>query len=125
MYYSVENRSPFLDSNLFNFLYSIPTEKLIQNGYAKFILRESVKNYLHESVRMDRVKKGFNASITSVFNFSDKNFINELLDEKSKIFDIFDIKKIKKIFMKDISLNHYSKFIFSFINAKFFLDTKI
>jgi hypothetical protein len=74
---------------------------------------------------MDRVKKGFNASITSVFNFSDKNFINELLDEKSKIFDIFDIKKIKKIFMKDISLNHYSKFIFSFINAKFFLDTKI
>ena len=125
MYYSVENRSPFLDSNLFNFLYSIPTEKLIQNGYAKFILRESVKNYLHESVRMDRVKKGFNASITSVFNFSDKNFINELLDEKSKIFDIFDIKKIKKIFMKDLSLNHYSKFIFSFINAKFFLDTKI
>ena len=125
MYYSVENRSPFLDSNLLNFLYSIPTEKLIQNGYAKFILRESVKNYLHESVRMDRVKKGFNASITSVFNFSDKNFINELLDEKSKIFDIFDIKKIKKIFMKDLSLNHYSKFIFSFINAKFFLDTKI
>jgi asparagine synthase (glutamine-hydrolysing) len=125
MYYSIENRSPFLDSNLVNFLHSIPTEKLIQNGYAKFILRESVKSYLHESVRMDRIKKGFNASITSIFNFSDKKFIDELLDEKSEIFKIFDIKKIKNIFMKDISLNHYSKFIFSFINAKIFLDMKI
>jgi asparagine synthase (glutamine-hydrolysing) len=125
MYYSIENRSPFLDSNLVNFLYSIPTEKLIQNGYAKFILRESVKSYLHESVRTDRIKKGFNGSITSIFNFSDKKFIEELLDEKSEIFKIFDIKKIKKIFVKDISLNHYSKFIFSFINAKIFLDMKI
>jgi asparagine synthase (glutamine-hydrolysing) len=125
MYYSIENRSPFLDSNLVNFLYSVPTEKLIQNGYAKFILRESVKGYLHESVRTDRIKKGFNASITSIFNFSDKKFIDELLDEKNEIFNIFDIKKIKKIFMKDISLNHYSKFIFSFINAKIFLDKKI
>ena len=98
MYYSIENRSPYLDSNLFNFLYSIPTEKLIQNGYAKFILRESVKNYLHESVRMDRVKKGFNASVTSIFNFSDKKFIDELLDEKSLIFNIFDIKKLKIFF---------------------------
>ena len=125
MYYSIENRSPFLDSNLVNFLYSIPTEKLIQNGYAKFILRESVKNYLHESVRTDRIKKGFNASITSIFNFADKEFINELLDEKSEIFNILDRKKIKKIFSKNISLNHYSKFIFSFINTKIFLDMKI
>jgi asparagine synthase (glutamine-hydrolysing) len=125
MYYSIENRSPFLDSNLFDFLYSIPTAKLIQNGYAKFILRESVKNYLHEDVRMDRIKKGFNASITSIFDFSDKKFIDELLDKNSKIFEIFDIKKIEKIFNKNISLNHYSKFIFSFMNAKFFLDMKI
>ena len=125
MYYSIENRSPFLDSNLFNFLYSLPTVKLIQDGYAKFILRESVKNYLHEDVRMDRIKKGFNASITSIFNFSDKKFMDELLNKNSKIFEIFDIKKIEKMFNKNISLNHYSKFIFSFMNAKFFLDMKI
>ena len=125
MYYSIENRSPFLDSNLFDFLYSMSTVKLIQNGYAKFILRESVKNYLHEDVRMDRVKKGFNASISSIFDFSDKKFIDELLNKNSKIFEIFDIKKIEKIFNKNISLNHYSKFIFSFMNAKFFLDMKI
>ena len=125
MYHSIENRSPFLDSNLVNFLYSVSTEKLIQNGYAKYILRESAKNFLHEEVRTDRVKKGFNASVTSIFDFSDKRFLDEILDESSDIFQIFDINEIKKIFVKDISLNHYSKFIFSFINAKFFIDMKI
>ena len=122
MYYSIENRSPFLDTNLFNFMYSIPTEKLIQNGYAKFILRESVKNYLNEDVRNDRSKKGFNSSISSIFDFSDKEFMSELLNQNSEIYKIFDLEKIKKIFKKDINLNHYSKFIFSFINTKIFLD---
>ena len=125
MYHSIENRSPFLDSNLVNFLHSVPTEKLIQNGYAKYILRESAKNFLHEEVRTDRLKKGFNASITSIFDFSDKKFLDEILDENSEIFKIFDINEIKKILTKDISLNHYSKFIFSFINAKFFIDMTI
>jgi asparagine synthase (glutamine-hydrolysing) len=125
MYYSVENRSPYLDTNLFNFMYSIPTEKLIQNGYAKFILRESVKNYLIDDVRNDRSKKGFNTSISSLFDFSDKEFMSELLNKNSEIYKIFDLKKIKDIFKKDINLNHYSKFIFSFINAKIFLDMKI
>jgi asparagine synthase (glutamine-hydrolysing) len=122
MYYSIENRSPFLDTNLFNFLYSLPTEKLIQNGYAKFILRESVKNYLNEDVRNDRSKKGFNSSISSIFDFSDKEFMSELFNQNSEIYKIFDLEKIKKIFKKDINLNHYSKFIFSFINTKIFLD---
>lgn len=123
MYHSIENRSPFLDTNLFNFLYSIPTEKLIQNGYAKFLLRESVKNYLVEDVRNDRSKKGFNSSISSIFDFSDKVFLDEVLDSDSEIYKIFDYQKIKEIFNKDINLNHYSKFIFSFINAKIFLES--
>jgi asparagine synthase (glutamine-hydrolysing) len=122
MYYSVENRSPFLDSNLFNFIYSIPTEKLIKDGYAKYILRESVKNYLNEDVRNDRHKKGFNSSITSIFDFADKNFMDEILNKDSEIYNFFDFEKIKNIFKKDINLNHYSKFIFSFINTKIFLE---
>ena len=121
MYYSVENRSPFLDSNLFNFIYSIPTEKLIKDGYAKYILRESVKNYLNEDVRNDRHKKGFNSSITSIFDFGDKNFMDEILNKDNEINNFFDFEKIKNIFKKDINLNHYSKFIFSFINTKIFL----
>ena len=34
MYYSIENRSPFLDSDLFDLAYSIPSHLLIKDGKA-------------------------------------------------------------------------------------------
>ncbi len=122
MFYSVENRSPYLDRKLCEFMFSVPVNNFVKNGFAKNILRESARGYLIDDIRLERHKKGFNASINSIFNFSDKNFKNQVLNKKSEIFDIFDYDKIKNIFKKDISLNHYSKFIFSFINAKLFLE---
>ena len=56
MQYSVENRSPFLDTNLFNFMFSIPNEFLIKNGFAKYILRESLSGILNNAVRSYRKK---------------------------------------------------------------------
>ena len=38
MYYSLENRSPFLDKNLLGIMLKVESGDLIQNGYAKFIL---------------------------------------------------------------------------------------
>ena len=35
MHYSIENRSPFLDSDLFKFANTIPTKYMIQNGFQK------------------------------------------------------------------------------------------
>ena len=122
MFFSLENRSPYLDRKLFEFMFSIPVDNYINNGYAKSILRESASGYLHDDVRLDRKKIGFNASINNIFDFSDRHFKSEILNKKSDIFEIFDHNKIKKIFNKDISRNHYSKFIFSFLNAKLFLD---
>ena len=37
MHYSIENRSPYLDTNLFNLCFSIPANLLIQKGYGKNI----------------------------------------------------------------------------------------
>ena len=54
MYYSIENRSPFLDRELFEFMYSIPNKYLIKNGYSKYILRQSVKGVLNKNVRNER-----------------------------------------------------------------------
>jgi len=72
MMYSVENRSPYLDSGLFDFAYSIPVEYLIQNGYGKYVLRQAMKGILNDKVRLDRCKKGFNASINSLLDFNDE-----------------------------------------------------
>ncbi|MFH1452518.1 MAG: asparagine synthase (glutamine-hydrolyzing) [Armatimonadota bacterium] len=121
MYYSVENRSPYLDSKLFEFSYSIPDEYLIQDGYGKYILREAVKGILNDKVRTDRHKKGFNASIHSLIDFDNKDNKDYIL-ENSGIYDFVNKDKISEIISMENMPNSYSKFIFNFINAKMFLD---
>lgn len=119
MFYSVENRSPYLDSNLLEFCYQIPNEYLIENGYNKNILREAMKGILNEKVRLDKKKKGFNSDIFSIFNFRrDKEF----LLSSSPIFDLVKKDKIENLLeCKDLP-NSFGKFIFNFINVKMFLE---
>ena len=122
MFYSIENRSPYLDRNLQKFAYSIPAKHLIKNGFGKHVLREALKGTLNDQVRLDKKKKGFNASINSIINLSDPEVRNYILDESSEIFQIFDINKISKIINNEFNENHFSKFIFNLINSKIFLE---
>ena len=57
MYNSIENRSPYLDKEIFNFALNLPANFLIEDGYQKKILRDSFKNILHEEIRNYRIKK--------------------------------------------------------------------
>lgn len=121
MLYSVENRSPYLDTGLYEIAYSIPNEYLIQDGYAKYILREAVKGILNEQVRNDRKKVGFNASFNSLVDLEKKENRDFLLEDGS-IFEIIDRDKIEPLLSINPMSNSYSKFIFSFFNAKIFLE---
>ncbi|MCH8331535.1 MAG: asparagine synthase (glutamine-hydrolyzing), partial [Bacteroidetes bacterium] len=121
MKYSVENRSPYLDSRLFEFAYSIPKEYLIQDGYGKYVLREALNGILNEHVRTDRVKKGFNASINSLFRLKDKEVQEYLLNKDDPVFEIVQRDKIMELFEMEEIPNSYSKFLFNFINLKLFL----
>lgn len=119
---SIENRSPYLDSQLYEFSLSIPAENLIQNGYNKFILRESMKGILNEKVRTDRQKKGFNASIQTLINLKDNSIRDQILDDSSGISEFVNLNEIsKKLDIEKID-NSFNKFIFNFINCKIFLD---
>ena len=121
MLHSVENRSPYLDTELFEFAYSIPSEHLIRDGYAKAPLRDAVKGILNEQVRTDRQKKGFNAAFASLVDLNDRE-ARERLVEDGPIFDIVDREKIAGIFDMEEIPNSFSKFMFSFLNAKLFLE---
>ncbi|MDO8675166.1 MAG: asparagine synthase (glutamine-hydrolyzing) [Candidatus Omnitrophota bacterium] len=123
MFYSVENRSPYLDTKLFDLAMSIPIECLIQKGFGKYILREAVKGMLNDKVRLDRQKKGFNASINSIIDFNDPKS-REYLLEDSPVFKIVKREKIKALMdqNKGAFANHDSKFLFNFINTKIFVE---
>jgi asparagine synthase (glutamine-hydrolysing) len=122
MCYSIENRSPYLDSRLFAFAYSIPGDYLIRNGYGKYLLREAMKGILNDQVRLDRRKKGFNASINSMIDLGNQVNRDYLLDERAQIFQFLKREKVEKLFDSNPVPNHYSKFLFSFINARIFLE---
>ena len=123
MYNSIENRSPYLDKEIFNFALNLPANFLIEDGYQKKILRDSFKNILHEEIRNYRIKKGFNSSVSSHLNFENHNLKKNILNDKNPISEFVDLKKLKKdINFKNIP-NHYSKFLFSLISTDMFLKS--
>ncbi len=118
---SVENRSPYLDSTLVNFIFSLNPNYNIQKGISKYILRNSAKDFVHNDVLFDKKKKGFNASIDTLINLND-NYVKDLIFSKSKISDFINQKKLETIFKRSNKGNQLSKFIFNIINCKIFLD---
>jgi asparagine synthase (glutamine-hydrolysing) len=122
MRYSIENRSPYLDTALFDFACSIPARHLIRNGFGKYVLREAVAGILNDAVRLDRRKKGFNASINSMVDFRDPAVRDYLLDPAATIFELVNRERIASLFELYPVPNHLSKFLFSFINARIFLE---
>ena len=120
MYYSVENRSPFLDSKLYDFSLTIPTEYLIQKGLAKTILRDALKNIAPQKILKNPRKVGFNVPLNSYLDF-ENNDTKDFLLEEGEIFQIINRDKVSKIFRNDLT-NSFSKFLFNFINAKLFIE---
>lgn len=55
----IELRSPFMDRNLIEFALSLPEEWRWKGSQTKYILRESMRGFLPESVRLRRTKGDF------------------------------------------------------------------
>ena len=124
MNFSVENRSPYLDKELFKYSLMIPTNYLIKDGFQKKVLRDCSKNILLDEVRNDRKKVGFNASIFSLVKLKEiKDFLCSGDRELSQLVDfgkLFIFLEKGKIESKD----ELNKFLFNLVNLKIFLDKK-
>jgi len=118
---SVENRSPYLDHQLVEFAFTIPTPLLIKNGYAKAVLRSAVADVVPQSVAMEHRKIGFNATITDVLNFEDPGLKTEILSD-GEIYSIVSKGAVANLLDNKTLRNSSSKFLFNVINAKLFLE---
>ena len=121
MRYSVENRNPFLDKGLFEFMFSISSDFLIRDGYLKYLLRFCVSDLLPDHIKFDRNKKGFNAEISSMINVKDEKFKEFILDD-SEIFEIIYKERLSKFIDKYEEQNSLKKTLFSIISIKFFMQ---
>ena len=121
MRWSVENRTPYLDRPLAEFLYSVPTPLLVRNGFLKWLLRDAASGLFPEKTRLDKRKRGFNASINSLLNRDDP-LVREWLMTPGKIFDVVRRNAFEAFLTRDMTDNSFSKFMFSFVSAKMFLE---
>ena len=58
MAHSLEPRAPFLDINLWGFIFTLPDNYRIDKGITKSILKDVSRNYLPSFI-IDRKKEGF------------------------------------------------------------------
>ena len=81
MAFSVESRTPFSDDiDLIEFLFKIPSNYKIKNGWSKSLLRNSLKNILPENIAKRTDKMGFTTPQQiwlKEIHFQMKSFISE------------------------------------------------
>lgn len=121
MYFSIENRSPFLDRHLFEFCSHIPTRFLMRDGYTKVLLRDALRGIVPDAILNNRRKVGFNAPIFSLLDVKDSQVRSALLDE-SPIFEHVYRQQVEKLIAQPHLPNSQSKFLFYFLCSKIFLE---
>lgn len=121
MYYSIENRSPYLDRNLAEFCHRIPVRHLIQDGFTKAVLRDAMRGITPAPILDSRRKVGFNAPIYSFLDVTNPEVRGYLLND-SPIFDYIRREKVEGLIRKNDLPNSESKFLFYFLNSKIFLE---
>ena len=121
MYFSVENRSPYLDSHLLDWSTLIPTEHLVQRGRAKAVLREAGRGLVPDQVLDNPRKVGFNAPIEDYLDLKSESVRSDLLSD-SPIFDVVRKDRIAELLDSESLSNSRSKFLFNFISCKIFLE---
>ena len=124
MFYSLENRSPYLDKRLVELAYSMPNQLLVKDGYLKSLLREVGVGMAPQEVLFDKRKRGFNASIETLVDINNSETRARLLED-GPIFDFLDRKKLEKFLTTGFQENSFSKFLFSFISSRIFLESSI
>jgi asparagine synthase (glutamine-hydrolysing) len=103
---SLEVRTPFLDYELVNFIFSLPDDFKINSALRKRILQDAYKDFLPTEL-YNRPKKGFEVPLLKWFRKEMKSLIvDELLSKKTiEEQDIFNYSEIEKLKRKLFSSN--------------------
>jgi asparagine synthase (glutamine-hydrolysing) len=87
MAHGIEVRMPFMDWRLVCYAFSLSGNSKINNGYAKLVAREAMKNRMPESIRASRVKIGFNAPMPEWFSGPVYPWLMQQLEQPSALID--------------------------------------
>lgn len=122
MAFSIESRVPFLDYRLVEFVFSLPSDFKIRNGWNKWIMREALKSILPEKIVKRRWKVGFSTPEVAWLRESKKE-INQIFSSKSYLSrPYFNHAKIQKTFEEFLEgKNDESMLFWRIINLELWL----
>ncbi len=117
MAFSVEARVPFLDYRLVEFLFSLPSNFILKNGYTKYTYREAMRGIIPEKIRLRTDKRGFKMPDRDLLNGA-LPFVNSIIDRLPGDSNIYDRENIKRRIVACIRDEHlYQPIIWRIINA--------
>ncbi len=98
MRFSIEARLPFLDHRLVSFLFSLPAERKIRNGWTKHIMRLAMKGIIPESIRTRTDKIGFATPESSWFRGELHQFVRGVIDStETRGRELYDVGKLLEL----------------------------
>ncbi|NTU47287.1 asparagine synthase (glutamine-hydrolyzing) [Candidatus Roizmanbacteria bacterium] len=99
MAFSIESRVPFLDHELVEYIFNLPIDQKLRNGWNRFVYRNAMKGHMPEKNRLRRNKIGFtNPEVTWIKAkapairkiFQSKEFANRNLYNTHEVTKAFD-----------------------------------
>jgi len=120
MYHSIENRSPFLSKKILELAFKIPNNLNFKDGFAKFPLRQTMKQYVNKEIINNKKKIGFNTTINNITNTKSDSFIKNIFKSE------FLKKYVNKDYLKDQISNDQtllnSQQVFNIFSTSSFLN---
>lgn len=83
MQHGIEIRMPFMDWRIVTYVFSLPLESKVKNGFTKRILRDSMQGIMPESIRNRTLKIGFNAPLREWFNHELREYVLDTTHSQS------------------------------------------
>lgn len=97
MAHSVEARLPFLDYRLVSLIWKLPLDWKMRGPWNKYVLRESMRGHIPESVRSRVDKMGFPTSVRQWFSHQWYEPMQDLLaSQEAQQRGIYDVDLIRK-----------------------------
>ncbi|MCT7909594.1 asparagine synthase (glutamine-hydrolyzing) [Arcobacter lacus] len=120
---SLEVRTPFLDFNLVNYMFSVESDIKVGDTN-KYLLKKIASKYIPETI-INRTKKGFNSPFNEWLNKEYKNKILEVIVEVNNATNLFNHEYILHIYelskSNKFKQHLYSLFVFSLWYKKEYL----
>ena len=94
MAFSIENRSPYLDSRLIQYAFSMSAKYKIKDGVTKWILKEIAKQFIPVEIAERVDKRGFSAPVNKWFGWDshgkyDRSIYRKMVYEDwQKVFNV-------------------------------------